>query len=568
MSPILPIDDDSQDSDVDDVLFFLFVHISKNPQPQDLSHLVANISSHEVPETHYPGFDPDNDAVVQEQERSQASPGRNQQRPGTLTLITNYRTRGLASVVVTPITATGTMSSAYHASYPATGQYYEYSQPSYTAYTQPSYTLEAHPYADAYTTTAGRLTPDYREPRTSSSRRTSISPSSSGEYSHASSGGSGHHRRRSSQIYLEEPTRIVHSSGSPSRRDRERAERAEREEREAKEERRRRRREDKVSAPSSKAMPIPLPRSSTMPTGLTPSHETRGRRPVIMSEYVDNGETSARMPIGPVDVLEHASSRRNSTTKRYSSTGRYEDHHRRSSSSGHRRHDSNGSSGSGSGSSSSHGHRRHDSNGGSPHGYASGEEEANRRRAQRRSNRAEVRQGPGFAASAPDFGVAYGKSPSHYASSYASTAGSAHLSSSPAADEATKTLRWADQERRAQNDRISSRPKLARVDSVKANASAKTQGEVKGILKNSPNNSRPQSSSGPRSRGNSVNVDDLATGVERLSTSERGEDEYRRLKDRFSMPTTRRHSTFGPGAGSRDRTEYWADGGREKRYYH
>ncbi|KAI6373036.1 hypothetical protein MCOR25_003566 [Pyricularia grisea] len=439
--------------------------------------------------------------------------------------------------------------STYHASYPATGQYYEYSQPAYTAYTQPSYTLEAHPYADAYTTNSSHLAPDYREPRTSSSRRTSISPSSSGEYSHTSSGSSGHHRRRSSQIYLEEPTRIVHSSGSPSRRDRERAERAEREEREAKEERRRRRREEKTSAPTSKAMPIPLPRSSTMPTGhsITPSHETRGRRPVIMSEYVDGGETSARMPIGPVDVLEHASSRRNSTTKRYSSTGRYEDHHRRSS----------GGSGSG--------HRRHDSNGGSPLGYASGEEEANRRRAHRRSNRPEVRQGPGFASSAPDFGVAYGKSPSPYASSYASTAGSTHLSSSPAADEATKTLRWADQERRAQNDRISSRPKLARVDSVKANASAKTQGEVKGILKNSPNSSRPQSSSGPRSRGNSVNVDDLAAGVERLST---GDDEYRRLKDRFSMPPTRRHSTFAPGAGSRDRTEYWTDGGREKKYYH
>ncbi|TLS29927.1 hypothetical protein PpBr36_02232 [Pyricularia pennisetigena] len=522
------------------------------------SPLVVNISSYEVSETHHPGFDPDDDVVVQEQDRSQESSGRNQQRPGTLTLITNYRTRGKASVVVTPITATGTMST--YAAYPATSQYYEYSQPSYAAaYTQPSYTLEAHPYADAYTTNSSHLAPDYREPRTSSSRRTSISPSSSGEYSHASSGGSGHHRRRSSQIYLDEPARIVHASGSPSRRDRERAERAEREEREereAKEERRRRRREEKASTSSSKAMPIPLPRSSTMPTGhsITPAHETRGRRPVIMSEYVDGGETSARMPIGPVDVLEHASSRRNSTTKRYSSTGRYEDHHRRRSSGG-------------SGSGSSSGHRRHDSNGGSPHGYASGEEEANRRRAHRRSNRAEVRQGPGFATSAPDFGAAYGKSPSAYASSYASTAGSAHLSSSPAADEATKTLRWADQERRAQNDRISSRPKLARVDSVKANANAKTQGEVKGILKNSPNSSRPQSSSGPRSRGNSVNVDDLAAGVERLSTSERGDEEHRRLKDRFNMPT-RRHSTFGPGAGSRDRTEYWADGGREKRYYY
>lgn len=432
---------------------------------------------------------------------------------------------------------------ATYSTYPAAGQYYQYPQQQYAAaYTQPSWTLEAHPYEGAYTTSPGHLAPEYSEPRrssTTSSRRSSISPASSGEYSHSSSGANGHHRRRSSQIYLEEPTRIVHSSGSPSRRDRERA--AELEEREAKEERRRRRREEKASA-SSKALPIPLPRSSTMPTGhtFTPAHETRGRRPVIMSEFVDGGETSARMPIGPVDVLEHASSRRNSTTKRYSSTGRYEDQHHRRQSSG-----------------SSSGHRRHDSNGGSPLGYASGEEEANRRRAHRRSNRAEVRQGPGFATSAPDFGVAYGSSPSPYASSFASSVGgSGHLSSSPAADEATKTLRWADQERRAQNDRISSRPKLARVDSVKANNGAKVQGEVKGILKNSPNTSRPQSSHGSRSRGNSVNMNDLAAGMERMSTADRNGDDYRRLEDRFSMPT-RRHSTFGPGAGGKERKYYY-----------
>ncbi|KAL8410345.1 hypothetical protein RB596_000159 [Gaeumannomyces avenae] len=375
---------------------------------------------------------------------------------------------------------------ATYATYPATAYYSEY-------VAQPAYQIEPHPYGANYTTTA-RLQPDqYERP---SSRRT-VSPASSNEYSDSSSRPL-HHRRRRSSIYLDPDSgHIVVTGGSrsPSRRDRDHdrereqrsREREQQREREAqrqydleKEDRRRRRDKERreaaaaVPIPSSRSekssKPIPFSRSSTMPTGHTiaPAYETRGRRPIIMSEqYEDRGEVSARIPIGPVPIIEHAGSRsRHHGSRRYSTSRP--------------------------GSGSSYEHQRP----ATPQGYASNDEELHRRASQRSRANDDVRTSRGgreFSSSAPERGPHEGSlsrsaaaSSSAAYDSYGSSYGSSNsgftpppppsalrhrrMSSSGSRSSAEppviKNLRWADQETRKgvqdQNERINQRPKYGR----------------------------------------------------------------------------------------------------------
>ncbi|KAL8383379.1 hypothetical protein RB595_006907 [Gaeumannomyces hyphopodioides] len=355
-------------------------------------------------------------------------------------------------------------------SYPATAYYSEY-------VAQPAYQIEPHPYGANYTTTA-RLQPEqYERP---SSRRT-VSPASSNEYSDSSRL---HHRRRRSSIYLDPDSGhiiVTGGSPSPSRRDREQRsrEREQQRERDAqrqydleKEDRRRRREKERREAAaaaaaavpirSEKTKPIPFSRSSTMPTGHTiaPVYETRGRRPIIMSEqYEGRGEASARIPIGPVPIVEHASRGRSGGSRRYSTSRGYERPL-------------------------------------TPPGYTSNDEELHRRashRARAHDDMRISRGGRDFATSAPERGAAHdgGLSRSAAYDSYGSSYGSSTSGFTPppsrghrrmsssgsrgSAEPVVKNLRWADLESRKapqdpdtrrgvqdQNDRINQRPKYGR----------------------------------------------------------------------------------------------------------
>lgn len=358
--------------------------------------------------------------------------------------------------------------------YPATAYY-----PEYVA--QPTYQIQPHPYGGNYTTTA-HLQPElYERP---SSRRT-VSPASSNDRSDSSR--SHHHRRRSS-IYLDPETgHIVVTGGSPSRRDRDREQRSrEREqqrEREAqrqyeleKEERRLRREKERREAAAAAAVPtrsemktkpIPFSRSSTMPTGHTiaPPYETRGRRPIIMSERYDGDAVSARIPIGPVPIVEHASRGRSGGSRRYSTSRTYDYPP------------------------ASPGYTTSSGRPITPPGYTSNDEELHRRASYRARAHDEVRTSRGgreFSASAPErggggggghheamydsYGSSYGSSASGFTPppSRGSGGGGGHrrMSSSGSREPVVKNLRWADLETRKgiqdQNDRINQRPKFGR----------------------------------------------------------------------------------------------------------
>lgn len=359
--------------------------------------------------------------------------------------------------------------------YPATAYY-----PEYVA--QPAYQIQPHPYGGNYTTTA-HLQPElYERP---SSRRT-VSPASSNDRSDSSR--SHHHRRRSS-IYLDPETgHIVVTGGSPSRRDRDREQRSrEREqqrEREAqrqyeleKEERRLRREKERREAAAAaaavptrsemKTKPIPFSRSSTMPTGHTiaPPYETRGRRPIIMSERYDGDAVSARIPIGPVPIVEHASRGRSGGSRRYSTSRTYDYPP------------------------ASPGYTTSSGRPITPPGYTSNDEELHRRASYRARAHDEVRTSRGgreFSASAPErggggggghheamydsYGSSYGSSASGFTPppSRGSGGGGGHrrMSSSGSREPVVKNLRWADLETRKgiqdQNDRINQRPKFGR----------------------------------------------------------------------------------------------------------
>lgn len=157
----------------------------------------------------------------------------------------------------------------------------------------------------------------------------------------------------------------------------------------------------------------------------------------------------------------------------------------------------------------------------SPIGYASAEDAAGReeRRRRRRNNRDTF--APASVPTAPAvFGNIYsphthshsrtgsghdsGFASSYESSGYTTTspAGSSFTSptpsstasgnvsevrTSPAAAAVKKNLRWQDDERRRQNEKIDRRPKLSRDETItpaNAHAHAKVQGEVKSILKN------------------------------------------------------------------------------------
>ncbi|CAK7205307.1 hypothetical protein SEUCBS139899_008076 [Sporothrix eucalyptigena] len=225
----------------------------------------------------------------------------------------------------------------------------------------------------------------------------------------------------------------------------------------------------------------------------------------------------------------------------------------------------------------------------SPQGYGSAEDEKERRERRRRRRDARERASV-MPSSLPTMGNTdvFGSSYESSASGAASSATSANASStaSPAVSAVKKELRWEDEMRRLQNEKINSRPKLPREQAVPTNT--KLQGEVKSILKNSTTTSpaapegrsrassrasstRPPSSSRtssrpPSSRRASFAADDdiFITGLSGLniSTPPAGppppmdlptDAERTRLRDRFSMPPRR----YTAGGSFKRRTEIW-----------
>ena len=269
----------------------------------------------------------------------------------------------------------------------------------------------------------------------------------------------------------------------------------------------------------------------------------------------------------------------------------------------------------------------------SPMGYGSAEDEAElaerRRRRRKASERATVTP-----SSVPTFGNANTHSRSRsnsgfdsgFASSYESSgyttspAGSSFtsptpssasvLGTSPATAAVKKNLRWQDEERRRQNERINNRPKLSRDETITP-ANAKLQGEVKSILKNTTPGGSPHERSRSRSRlresrdtrdhdarsttnatiGSSSStgrrgsfagdLDDLAGGVSGLNihgnspsppASPRdgeSEAERARLRDRFEkssrfgMPPRR----YTAGGAHRRRTDIWPPRAEDSRRF-
>jgi len=274
--------------------------------------------------------------------------------------------------------------------------------------------------------------------------------------------------------------------------------------------------------------PIPIKRASTMPYGMETPPE-RGRRPIIVEERVTTPRHhSDAVPLGPVEVLEHASSGR-----------------RRSS-----RIDAD----------LLHPHRRRHSR--SPQGYGSAEDEHERRERHRR-RRERRAQAVAMATSVPTFTNTDVYS-SSYGSSYASSpASSPIVGQSPAVAAVKKELRWEDQLRAAQNARIRQRPKLSRSATVNAGVS----GEVKSILKKA---SRSPVAEPRRKASADDELAELYRSVEgmnlheekRESSTERrtrlaeetdSQAYIDRLKNRFSMPPRR----YTAGTGPRRRTEIW-----------
>ncbi|ERT00966.1 hypothetical protein HMPREF1624_02201 [Sporothrix schenckii ATCC 58251] len=248
----------------------------------------------------------------------------------------------------------------------------------------------------------------------------------------------------------------------------------------------------------------------------------------------------------------------------------------------------------------------------SPQGYGSAEDEQERAERRRRRRAARERASV-MPSSLPAMGATdvFGSSPSSTSgvgSGVGSGMGSSaatSASTSPAVSAVKKELRWEDEQRRLQNERISRRPKMPRVQpvptSTTTNTNPKLQGEVKSILKNtstsagtSPappaegrsrassraSSTRPPSASRPSSRppsssrrasfvGPVGDLDDLfTTGVSGLNIStppppppgpgpmdELAVDdvERNRLRNRFSMPPRR----YTAGGAFKRRTEIW-----------
>lgn len=235
----------------------------------------------------------------------------------------------------------------------------------------------------------------------------------------------------------------------------------------------------------------------------------------------------------------------------------------------------------------------------SPPGYASAEDD--RERAERRRRRRLARE---RAAVLPSSLPAFGNTDVQFGSSYDSASGagstgvstgvSTSASGSPAVNAVKKELRWEDEMRRQQNERIRRRPRLQRdqvaPDAAAASGSgARTQGEVKSILKNTTATtttpppppasppSRRRSSSSRRSsfaggdpffatgladlniRSNSNSNSNGTAAATAGSAVAGGSDltadveDRSRLRNRFSMPPRR----YTAGGSFRRRSEIW-----------
>ncbi len=306
--------------------------------------------------------------------------------------------------------------------------------------------------------------------------------------------------------------------------------------------RRRRPAAEPTTTSSSTSLPIPIKRASTMPYGMEtpPERPERGRRPIIVEQLVPRQPAApAGPPTATVEMVEHGGSRVQRRLSRRDSEFLlpYREHSR------------------------------------SPQGYGSAEDDRERRerRRRRRDARAHAAVMPASAPSAPD--AIYGSSPLS-ASSYGSSQGSSSFAPPPPPRRAAtvepsaavaavkKELRWEDQLRAQQNERISQRPKLGR--SVTA---APVQAEVKSILKNGNTSPSPSSSKTRRNSSAAVvsedelaalyrSVEDMSLLHERESSTQRRAREAEehdsaaymdRLRNRFSMPPRR----FTAGAGAK-----------------
>lgn len=235
----------------------------------------------------------------------------------------------------------------------------------------------------------------------------------------------------------------------------------------------------------------------------------------------------------------------------------------------------------------------------SPQGYGSAEDDQERQERRRRRRAARERASV-MPSSLPAMGATdvFGSSPSSTSGVGSSAANSA--SASPAVSAVNKKLRWDDEQRRLHNERIASRPKLPRDQSVPTKT--KVQGEVKSILKSASTStspappaegrsrassrasstrppsasrasSRPPSSSSRRASfmGPVGDMDDIFTGMSGLNISGSSsgaptapgagpldelpldDAERSRLRNRFSMPPRR----YTAGGAFKRRTEIW-----------
>lgn len=373
-----------------------------------------------------------------------------------------------------------------------------------------------------------------------------------------------------------------------------------------------------TTSSSTAPRPIPIKRAATMTYGGMEPPPERGRRPIIVEERVPSraafaNQAGAASPV-PVEVLEYSSSPRRRRSLRHDPT--ILQGVRRSSS---RRREEGGLAPSampagGDDFLSPHRLPRHGADR-SPQGYGSAEDEQDRteRRRRRRAARerasvmpsslpafgntdvfgSSLESSAGVSSASPRFASASTSASSSPSASPAASATAA--SASPAVSAVKKELRWEDEMRRRQNERINMRPKLSRSQTV-TDTNAKLHGEVKSILKNgngtasgaatpaegrsprrspqpSPREARPSGSRrssfvGPSpttAAGYASDVEDVFTSFAGLGINDRrapvdaadespaAAAERNRLRNRFSMPPRR----FTAGSAFKRRTEIW-----------
>lgn len=179
----------------------------------------------------------------------------------------------------------------------------------------------------------------------------------------------------------------------------------------------------------------------------------------------------------------------------------------------------------------------------SPQGYGSAEDE--KERAERRRRRRVARERASVMPSSLPamgntdvFGSSYEAPSSSSAATSAATSAANSASASPAVSAVKKELRWEDEMRRLQNERIQSRPKLSRSQAVPPNT--KLQGEVKSILKNTTTTSTPAGSGAATPAGGRPEGRPTETGASRSRASSRASS------SRPPSSSSRRASFAGP----------------------